>query len=297
MLKDITLGQFFPGNSPLHRLDPRSKILSVILLIVAVFLAENLASFVFLSLLTLLLTAVSRISLRTVMKGLKAVIFVILLTSVLNLFFTKGQGEPLASFWVFRIYTEGIWHASFMLVRIVCLIILTSVVLTYTTSPIDLTDGIERLLSPLKYIKVPVHEFAMMMTIAMRFIPTLVEETDKNHERAEGKRRGFCRRRAYKACPCAVSGSDPAVHFGDTAGSGAGGRYGMPLLSRRKRQNQNEDHAPAGMGYRLSFAECADHRRHSFAEPFCSLRLSALSLIKGKVRGIPGRSGNVKYGE
>lgn len=127
MLKDITLGQFFPGNSPLHRLDPRSKILSVILLIVAVFLAENLASFVFLSLLTLLLTAVSRISLRTVMKGLKAVIFVILLTSVLNLFFTKGQGEPLASFWVFRIYTEGIWHASFMLVRIVCLIILTSV--------------------------------------------------------------------------------------------------------------------------------------------------------------------------
>ena len=179
MLKDITLGQFFPGNSPLHRLDPRIKILSVILLIVAVFLAKNLASFVFLALLTLFLTAVSRISLRTVMKGLKAVVFVILLTSILNLFFTKGEGAPLASFWVFQIYTEGIWHASFMLVRIVCLIILTSVVLTYTTSPIDLTDGIERLLSPLKYIKVPVHEFAMMMTIAMRFIPTLVEETDK----------------------------------------------------------------------------------------------------------------------
>ncbi len=179
MLKDITIGQFFPGNSPLHRLDPRVKILSVIALIVAVFLCKTLATFVFLVLLTAALTVLSRISLRTILKGLKAVVFVIALTCVLNLFFTTGQGEPLFSFWIFHIYREGIWHASFMLVRIVCLIILTSVVLTYTTSPIDLTDGIERLLSPLAHLKIPVHEFAMMMSIALRFIPTLVEETDK----------------------------------------------------------------------------------------------------------------------
>ena len=188
MLKDITLGQFFPGNSPLHKLDPRIKILSVIALIVAIFLAENLAAFLFLTLLTILVTAVSRISLKTVLKGLKAVIFIIAFTSILNLFFTKGAGDPLVQFWIITIYPEGIWHASFMIVRITCLIILTSVVLTYTTSPIDLTDGIERLLSPLKYMKVPVHEFAMMMTIAMRFIPTLVEETDKimNAQKARG---------------------------------------------------------------------------------------------------------------
>lgn len=188
MLKDITLGQYFTGNSPLHRLDPRTKIISVLIFVVAVFVANNLYSLAFLLMTAFLLVALSGISFKIVLKSVKPVMILIVFTMLINLFMTTSEGEPLVSFWIFKIYRQGIINAVFMIVRILSLIVGTSVLLTYTTSPITLTDGIERLLKPLKKLHVPVHEFAMMMTIALRFIPTLLEETDKiiNAQKARG---------------------------------------------------------------------------------------------------------------
>lgn len=188
MISDITLGQFFPGKSLIHRLDPRSKIIIAIMYIVAVFFANNLANFALMLAATLLLILISRISVRVLLKSLKPLIFVLIFTAVINVFLTGGEGDPLVHFWIINIYKEGIFKAIFMAVRVVLLITGTSVLLTYTTSPISLTDGIENLLSPLKLIKVPVHLFAMMMTIALRFIPTLIEETEKimNAQKSRG---------------------------------------------------------------------------------------------------------------
>ena len=188
MISDITLGQFFPGYSPLHKLDPRTKIILAILFIVGVFLANNPVAFFFLAALTLLLVAISRISFSIVFKGIKPIFFVLIFTTLINIFLTEGEGEPLLAFWIIRIYKEGIIKAVFMSLRVIILIIGTSMFLTYTTSPISLTDGIESLLKPLKKIGVPVHLFAMMMTIALRFIPTLVEETEKimNAQKSRG---------------------------------------------------------------------------------------------------------------
>ena len=188
MISDITLGQFFPGYSVIHRLDPRTKIISAILFIVAVFVANNPVSLLAVTLLSLVLVWISRISLSVVIKGLKPIILILIFTALLNVFLTGGEGEPLVSFWIINIYTEGIIRAVFMAVRVLILIIGTSILLTYTTSPISLTDGLESLLSPLKVIKVPVHTFAMMMSIALRFIPTLVEETEKimNAQKSRG---------------------------------------------------------------------------------------------------------------
>lgn len=184
MLKDITLGQFFPGNSLLHRLDPRTKILCSILLIVAVFLAKSALAYGVLILLTAALIIISQIPAGTVFKALKPLIVIIIITAIFNMFFTGGEEENvLADFRIWFLHpvirVEGIVSAVKMALRIVLLILQTSVVLTYTTSPIDMTDGIERLLSPLAKIRVPVHTFAMMMSLALRFIPTLIEETDK----------------------------------------------------------------------------------------------------------------------
>ena len=184
MLKDITLGQFFPGNSLLHRLDPRTKILCSILLIVAVFLAKSALAYGVLILLTAALIIISQIPAGTVFKALKPLIVIIIITAFFNMFFTGGEEENvLADFRIWFLHpvirVEGIVSAVKMALRIVLLILQTSVVLTYTTSPIDMTDGIERLLSPLAKIRVPVHTFAMMMSLALRFIPTLIEETDK----------------------------------------------------------------------------------------------------------------------
>ncbi len=188
MISDITLGQFFPGRSALHKLDPRTKIILTIVFIVAVFLASNPVSFLLLLLCTALMIAVSGISFKVILKGIKPIIFILLFTAILNMLLTKGVGEPLFSFWFITVYTEGIIRAFFMAFRVVILIVGTSTLLTYTTSPIALTDGIESLLSPLKVIKVPVHTFAMMMTIALRFIPTLIEETEKimNAQKSRG---------------------------------------------------------------------------------------------------------------
>ncbi len=178
MLKDITLGQFFPGSSFLHKLDPRTKIISALLYIIAVFMCQSISSFILLLAVTLVLIAFSGVPLKIIVKGLKPLIFILAFTTVYNVFFHSGD-TLLLDLKAVKIYLEGVVFAVIMALRIICLLAGSSVLLTYTTSPIMLTDGIERLLSPLKKVKVPVHEFAMMMSIALRFIPTLVEETDK----------------------------------------------------------------------------------------------------------------------
>ena len=176
MLKDITLGQYFPGNSLAHRLDPRTKLILTVVYIVALFCASFFVSYGLVIALLLLSVKVSGVAPRALVKGLKPVLFIIAFTAVLNLFYTPG--EPLVEFWIFTITKEGILTAFFMMLRITMLIMGTFL-LTYTTSPIALTDGLESLMGPLKKLKVPVHELAMMMSIALRFIPTLIEETDK----------------------------------------------------------------------------------------------------------------------
>jgi len=183
MLKDITLGQFFPGNSLLHRADPRMKIILALMYIVFVFLAQSTASYIVAVLFTALLVIISRIKPIIVIKALKPVLFIMLFTAFFNIFWTKGETVPLVDTKflgiTIRIYSEGILFAVKMMVRLACILAGSCVILTYTTSPISLTDGLEKLLAPLKAIKLPVHEFSMMITIALRFIPTLIEETDK----------------------------------------------------------------------------------------------------------------------
>ena len=176
MLKDITLGQFFPGNSVIHRLDARCKLLLVIVYIVALFLCKSYASYGLAFLFLATAIALSRIPIKALFKGMKALLIIIIFTAAINMLYTPG--EPLAEFWIFTITKEGVRNAFFLVLRIIMLISGTFL-LTYTTSPIDLTDGLESLLSPLKKIGFPVHELAMMMSIALRFIPTLIEETDK----------------------------------------------------------------------------------------------------------------------
>ena len=187
MLKDITIGQHFPGDSVVHKTDPRLKILLVIAYIVVLFTVNNFVGlFLSVALLAMLYTT-AKIPLKVVLKSIKPIVPIVVFTAVLNLFFMTGKGEPLFSFWVLTIYPEGIRYAIFMSVRILTLIAGTSL-LTYTTSPIVLTDAIERLLKPFARLGMPVHELAMMMTIALRFIPTLIEETDKimNAQKARG---------------------------------------------------------------------------------------------------------------
>lgn len=186
MLKDITLGQYFPGNSLIHRLDPRSKILAVLIYIVALFLAKNALSYALLAAALLVCVAISRVKPAALFKGLKPLLFIVVFTALLNLFYIR-TGEVLFSWWKLVITVDGVQTAIFMVLRIV-LLVSSTFMLTYTTAPMALTDGLESLLSPLKVFHAPVHEFAMMMSIAMRFIPTLVEEADKimNAQKARG---------------------------------------------------------------------------------------------------------------
>ncbi len=177
MLKDITLGQYFPGNSPIHRLDPRTKLVGVILYIVALFLAGKWISYGLMLTFLVSVIAVSRVPLISFVKGMKPLVFILVFTAVLNLFMTGGE-TVLWTVGPLTLTLEGLIRAIFMLARILMLVTGTFL-LTYTTSPIALTDGLESLLSPLKKLRLPVHELAMMMCIALRFIPTLIEETDK----------------------------------------------------------------------------------------------------------------------
>ena len=176
MLKDITLGQFFPGNSLAHRLDPRIKLILTVLYIVALFCAKWFVSYALVAALLVVSIKVSGVAPKALVRGLKPVLFLLCFTAVLNLFYTPG--DPLVSLWIFKITKQGVSTAFFMVLRIMMLIMGTFL-LTYTTSPIALTDGLETLLGPLKKLKVPVHELSMMMSIALRFIPLLIEETDK----------------------------------------------------------------------------------------------------------------------
>ena len=181
-MRGFAFGQYYPARSVLHRLDPRSKVLAAVIYIVAAFLCKNTVSFALLLLSGLLLMLISRIPLRVVMRSVRALVFIMLFTALLNIFWVADTTEgavPLVEFWVFTIYPKGIYHAVFILIRILVMVIGTSLFLTYTTTPIALTDAIESLLRPLAKIHVPVHAFAMMMTIALRFIPTIMEETEK----------------------------------------------------------------------------------------------------------------------
>ncbi|MCD7774496.1 MAG: energy-coupling factor transporter transmembrane protein EcfT [Clostridiales bacterium] len=177
MIKDITIGQYFPGNSFVHKLDPRAKLIITFAAIIEIFVCKNFLSLAVIVLFTAVAVIVSRISLKVMLKGLKMIYFLIVLMSALQIFYNE-DGDILVEWWKIKITTGGVYTAIFMAVRIITLIFISSL-LTYTTSPTALTDGIERILSPLKFIKVPVDTLAMMMSIALRFIPTLIDEIDK----------------------------------------------------------------------------------------------------------------------
>ncbi len=175
-MRDITLGQYFPADSVIHRLDPRVKILSLIAYIVLVFCTFHFTSLAFIAATVLTIILMTKVPLKMYLKSLKVIIIIVIITSILNLFY--GTGEPIFQWGIIKITYDGIRNAVFVCVRIICLILLSSV-LTFTTSPTDMTDALERLMKPLTVFHVKVHEIAMMMTIALRFVPTLLEETDK----------------------------------------------------------------------------------------------------------------------
>ncbi len=187
-MKGVSFGQYYPASSPIHRLDPRAKVILSVLYIVCTFLCKNVFSFALLVLSALCLILMSRIPLKLVLRSIRPLLIIIAFTSIINIFATRGEHLLTPESWKIRIYAEGLWTALFMVLRITVLIVGTSIFLTYTTTPIALTDALERLLSPLKLLKVPVHDFAMMMTIALRFIPTITEETEKimNAQKARG---------------------------------------------------------------------------------------------------------------
>ncbi|MBQ3103745.1 MAG: energy-coupling factor transporter transmembrane protein EcfT [Oscillospiraceae bacterium] len=176
MLKDITLGQYFPGNTLAHRLDPRTKLVLVVIYVIGLFSANFLVSYALMVLMLMTAILVSKVKMKALLNGLRPILIIVAFTALLNLFYTPG--EEIFSWWIISITKEGIFRAVLMVLRIVMLIMGTFL-LTYTTSPIKLTNGIESVLSPLKKLHLPVHELAMMMSIALRFIPTLIEETDK----------------------------------------------------------------------------------------------------------------------
>ena len=181
-MKGFAFGQYYPADSVLHRMDPRAKVICAVAYIVAAFLCKNTFAFLLLIVSALALILISRIPVKIVLRSVRALIFIMAFTAVLNVFWVVDTSEgavPLVDFYFITIYAKGIYHAAFILVRILAMVIGTGLFLTYTTTPIALTDALESLLRPLAKIKVPVHAFAMMMTIALRFLPTIMEETDK----------------------------------------------------------------------------------------------------------------------
>ena len=176
MLRDITLGQYYPADSVIHKLDPRVKLFGTLIYIISLFVFKGLPAFILAAIFLVVLIKLSKVPFSYMVKGLKTIVLIMLFAAVFNLFLTPGT--KLVSFWIFTITYEGLKNAVVMMVRLIFLIIGTSL-MTLTTTPNELTDGLEKALSPLKYIKVPVHEIAMMMSMALRFIPILIEETDK----------------------------------------------------------------------------------------------------------------------
>lgn len=184
---DVSLGQYYEAKSPIHKLDPRTKLFFVIVFMVATFVAHEIIAFAFLLAVLLVSIVISRVPIRVIAKGLKALVVVVIFTAILNVFWT-AEGTLLWEWWIIHIYDRGLINAGILALRIVMLLICTTLYLSYTTTPIELTDGIETALSPLKKIKLPIHEFAMLMTIALRFIPTLTDETGKimNAQKSRG---------------------------------------------------------------------------------------------------------------
>lgn len=176
MLRDITIGQYYPTQSAIHKMDPRFKILGTFFLLTLLFFVKSLLAYIPIFLFILLMTRIAGVPFKFVLRGLKPIVVIILLTMSINLFMTPGT--PIFTLWFLTMTFEGLWQATFMATRLM-LLIMASSMMTFTTSPIELTDGIEHLLNPFKRIGVPAHEIAMMMSIALRFIPTLLEETDK----------------------------------------------------------------------------------------------------------------------
>lgn len=177
MLSNVTIGQYFPGNSLIHKIDPRMKIVLIFLMMASVFISKSYAGLAVGIVATVIVVALSKINLKTILKGMKPIIVIVLITSLLNLFY--GTGEPLVRFWIFKITLNGLNNAIFMSMRVVLLVVI-GLMLTYTTTPTALTDAIEALLKPLHTLfKLDIHSLAMTMTIALRFIPTLIEEVDK----------------------------------------------------------------------------------------------------------------------
>lgn len=175
-MSNITIGQYFPGNSLLHKMDARMKMIVIVLMMVSAFICRNYVSLVLALAATLVLVAVSKIKLSVILKGIKPILAIVLITTIINLFY--GSGEPIVQFWIFKITLNGINNALFMSLRILFLVI-QGLMLTYTTTPTALTQAIESMISPLKVFKIDTHSVSMTMTIALRFIPTLVEEVDK----------------------------------------------------------------------------------------------------------------------
>ena len=187
-MKNIAFGQYYPVDSVIHRMDPRAKIIMAILYIVCTFICKNALGFLVLVLTTVSIIAMSRIPLRVVLSSIKPLIYILIFTSLINVFMSRGEVLLTPPDWKLKIYAEGVWNAVFMVLRIVVLLSVTGVFLSFTTTPIALTDAMEQLLAPLKKIHVPVHDIAMMTTIALRFIPTLMEETEKimNAQKSRG---------------------------------------------------------------------------------------------------------------
>ena len=176
MLRDITFGQYYQTESVIHRLDPRVKLVTTICFIISLFIVDNWIGYLIAILFLALVIRLSRVPVKFMVRGMKSILFLLIVAGCFNLFLTPG--EVLVSFWKLKITKEGIFLASFMALRLI-LLIMGSSVMTLTTTPNQLTDGLEKLLGPLKHLRVPVHEIAMMMSIALRFIPILMEETDK----------------------------------------------------------------------------------------------------------------------
>ena len=212
-MKGMSFGQYYHGNSLLHRMDPRVKLFGVLAIIVSLFLAKSLWSFLFLGVVSVLCILVSRIPFRILLRSIRPLIVVIIFTSLISVFMTPGEGEPLFSVSVFSlfrltVYLEGVIRAALLCARVILLVLLTGLFLTYTTTPTTLTDAIGRVFHPLTYLRVPVYDLAMMMTIALRFIPTLVEETDRimcaQKARGAGFENGSLLKRARALVPILV---------------------------------------------------------------------------------------------
>lgn len=176
MIRDITLGQYYESDSVIHRLDPRTKLIGTLVYVVSLFIFDNVTSFVVATAFLIAVIRMSKVPFKFIVKGMKGIMFLLCFTVVMNLFLTTG--EVLVTFWIFTITKQGLKAAALMLVRLTYLI-LGSSLMTLTTTPNNLTDGLEKLLKPLEIVRVPVHEISMMMSIALRFIPILLEETDK----------------------------------------------------------------------------------------------------------------------